>query len=106
MVADLSAESRTKLAQANSKGLTHSLITEALNLGTCLGDIKDIVCLKLCSSDIPTSVSCFIEIQQEKESLATYIHHFKGEAKRCNFTNNAVTIRIFVKGLRISHSSL
>ena len=32
-VADLSAESRTKLAQAKSKGLTLTLITEALNLG-------------------------------------------------------------------------
>ena len=29
---DLTSESRTKLAQAKSKGLTHSLITEVLNL--------------------------------------------------------------------------
>ena len=42
-----------------------------------------------------------MEIQQkEKESLAMYIHHFKREAKRCNFTNNATTTRIFVKGLK------
>ena len=42
-----------------------------------------------------------MEIQQkETESLAAYIHCFKGEAKRCNFTNSAATIRIFVKGLR------
>ena len=33
MIADMSAESRTKVAQA--KGLTHTLITEALNLGKC-----------------------------------------------------------------------
>ena len=39
--------------------------------------------------------------QKEKESLATYIHCFKREAKRCNFTNNAATIRIFVKGLKV-----
>ena len=46
-----------------------------------------------------------MEIQQkEKESLATYIHHFKREAKRCNFTNNTVTIRIFVKGLKNMYS--
>ena len=71
--ADLSAESRTKLAQAKSKGLTHTLITEALNLGKCWDDVKDILCLKLCNSDIYTFVSCFMEIQQkEKESLATY----------------------------------
>ena len=45
-----------------------------------------------------------MEIQQkEKESLAMYIHHLKTEAKRCNFTNNAVTIRIFVKGLKDAH---
>ena len=42
-----------------------------------------------------------MEIQQkEKESLTAYIHHFKSEAKRCNFTNSTTTIRIFVKGLR------
>ena len=46
-----------------------------------------------------------MEIQQkEKESLTAYIHHFKTEAKRCNFTNNADTIRIFVKGLKNTHS--
>ena len=45
-----------------------------------------------------------MDIQQEKESLAAYIHRFKREAKRSNFTNNAATIRIFVKGLRNSHT--
>ena len=40
--ADLSAESRTKLAQAKSKGLTCTLTTDALNLGKCWDDIKDI----------------------------------------------------------------
>ena len=45
-----------------------------------------------------------MEIQQkEKESLAAYIHHFKTEAKRCNFTNNPATIRIFIKGLKNAH---
>ena len=42
--------------------------------------------------------------QKEKESLAAYIHRFKREAKRCNFTNNAATIRIFVKGLKSAHT--
>ena len=47
----------------------------------------------------------FYEIQQkQKESLAMYIHHFKREAKRCNFTNNTATIRIFVKGLKDTHT--
>ena len=46
-----------------------------------------------------------MEIQQnEKESLPVYIHHFKIEAKRCNFTNNAANIRIFVKGLKDAHT--
>ena len=45
-----------------------------------------------------------MEIQQkDKESLAAYIHRFKGEAKRCNFTNNAATIFIFTKGLKNAH---
>ena len=99
--ANLSAESRTKLAQAKSRGLTHTLITEALTSDKCWDDIKDLLQLKLCNSDIHTSVSHFMEIQKkEKESLAAYIHHFKREAKRCNFINNTTTITIFVKGLR------
>ena len=80
--ADLSAESRTKLAQAKSKGLTCTLITEALTSGKCWDGIKDLLHLKICNSDIHTSVSCFKEIQQkEKESLTAYVHCFKREAK-------------------------
>ena len=46
-----------------------------------------------------------MDIQQwEKESLATYINRFKMEAKRCNLTTNAATIRISVKGLKNDHS--
>ena len=46
-----------------------------------------------------------MEIQQkEKESLAAYIHRFKREAERCNFTNSAATIRISVKGLKNAHT--
>ena len=53
----------------------------------------------------PCSVSHFRDIQQkDKESLAAYIHRFKREDKRCNFTNNAATIRIFVKGLKNTHT--
>ena len=80
--ANLSAESRTKIAQAKSKQLTCTLITEALTSGKSWEDIKDLLHLKICNSDIHTSVSCFMEIQQkEKESLASYIHCFKREAK-------------------------
>ena len=46
-----------------------------------------------------------MEIQQkEKESLAAYIHRYKREARRCNFTNNAATICIYVKGLKNAHT--
>ena len=42
--------------------------------------------------------------QQEKESLAAYVHQFMTEAKRCNFMNDAATISIFIKGLKNAHS--
>ena len=102
---DLTSESRTKLAQAKSKGLIHTLISEALSSNKTWDEIKDSLHLKICNSDIYTSVSHFMEIQQkEKESLAAYIHRFKREAKRCNFNNNAAMICIFIKGLRNVHA--
>ena len=46
-----------------------------------------------------------MDIQQKgKESLAAYIHRFKTEAKRCNFTNDTATVRIFIKELKNAHS--
>ena len=46
-----------------------------------------------------------MDIQQKgKKSLAAYIHRFKREAKRYNFTDNAATIKIFVKGLKNAHT--
>ena len=38
--ANLTDESRTKLTQAKSKGLTHTLITEALTSGKCWGKLR------------------------------------------------------------------
>ena len=103
--ADLTDESRTNLAQAKSKGLACTLITEAITLGKNWEEIKDLLHLIICNSDMHTLVSNFMDIQQkDKESLAAYIHRFKGEAKRCNFTNNAATIKIFVKGLKNPHT--
>ena len=67
--------------------------------------IKDLLWGKLYNTDIHTYVLCFKEIEQwEKESLAAYIQQFKTEAKRCNFTNDAATIRIFIKGLKNAQS--
>ena len=77
---------------------------EAITLDKNWEEIKDSLHLKLCNSNIHTSTSCFMDIQQkDNESLAACIHRFKREAKRCNFTNNAVT-RIFVKGLKNAHT--
>ena len=46
-----------------------------------------------------------MEIQQKEiESLTTYSHHFKREAEICNFNNNITTIRIFIKGLKDTHT--
>ena len=98
-------ESRTKLAQAKSRGLVRTLISEALTLHQTWEEIKDSLHLKICNSDIHTSISCFMDIQQkEKESLAAYIHHFKREASRCKFDNDTATIRIFIKGLKNAHT--
>ena len=42
-VADLTAETRTKLAQAKSKGLTCTLITEAITSGKSWDNMKDLL---------------------------------------------------------------
>ena len=74
---ELTGERRTKLVQAKSRGLVRTLISEALTLYKTWEDIKNSLCLKICNSDIHTSISCFMDIQQkEKESLAAYIHSF------------------------------
>ena len=99
---ELTGESRTKLAQAKSRGLVRTLISEGLTLNKTWEDIKDSLHLKICNSDIHTSISHFMEIQQkEKESLAAYMHCFKREASRCKFNNDATTIRIFIKGVEM-----
>ena len=96
----LTGKSRTKLAQAKLKGLVRMLISEALTLNKTWED-KDSLHLKICNSDIHTSITCFMEIQQkENKSLAAYIHCFKREASRCKFENEGTTIRIFIKGLK------
>ena len=81
------------------------LVTEAINSQKAWDEIKDLLRLKLCNANIHTYTSCFMDIQHwEKESLAAYVHQFKMEVKHCNFTNDAATIMIFIKGLRNTHS--
>ena len=98
---ELTNKSRTKLAQAKSRGLVWTLITEALIAQKSWDEIKDSLHLKISNVDIHTLISRFMDIQQtDKESLATYVHRFKREANRCKFDNDATTIRIFLKGLK------
>ena len=74
------------------------LVTEAINLEKTWMKSRIYLRLKLCNANIHTYTSCFMDIQQqEKESLAAYVHWFKTEAKCCNFTNDAATIGIFIK---------
>ena len=75
---ELTGEGRTKLAQAKSKGLVRTLISEALTAQKNWEEIKDSLQLKISNVDIHTSISHFMDIQQtDRESLATYVHRFK-----------------------------
>ena len=79
--ADLINESQAKLAKANLRGLTHTLVMEAINSDKSWEEMKNLLRLKLCKANIHTYTSHFMDIQQqEKESLAAYIHQFKTEA--------------------------
>ena len=79
--ADHTNESRAKLAKAKSRGLTCTLVTEAINSDKFRDEIKNLLWLRLYNADIHTYTSCFMEIQQqEMESLAAYIHWFMTEA--------------------------
>ena len=79
---DLTNKSGAKLAKAKSRGLIHTLVTEAVNSEKTWDEIKDLLRLKLCNASIHTYTLCFMDIQQwEKESLAAYVHQFKTEAK-------------------------
>ena len=78
---------------------------EAINSNKSWDEIKDLLWLKLRNTNIHTYTSHFMDIQQqEKEPLAAYVHRFKTEAKRCNFTNDGTTNSIFVKRLENAHS--
>ena len=75
---ELTGESRTKLAQTKSKGLVRTLISEALTAQKNWEEIKDSLQLKISNTDINTSISHFMDIQQtDKETLAAYVHRFK-----------------------------
>ena len=46
---ELTGESKTKLAQAESRGLVRTLISDALTLNKTWEDIRDSLCLKICN---------------------------------------------------------
>ena len=72
---ELKGESRTKLAQAKSRGLVRTLLSEALTSQKTWEEIKDSLCLKISNADIHMSISCFMDIQQtDKESLEAYVN--------------------------------
>ena len=105
MASEWTGESRTKIAQAKSKGLVRTLISEALTAQKTWEEIKDSLQLKISNADIHMSISHFMDIQQtDKESLAAYVHRFKWEVNRCKFNNDTATIRIFLKGLKNTHT--
>ena len=63
MASELTDKSRTKLAQAKSRGLVRTLISEALTSQKTWEEIKNSLCLKISNADIHTSISCFMDIQ-------------------------------------------
>ena len=50
--ADLRSKSGAKLAK--SRGITHTLVSEAINSEKSWVEIKDLLCLKLCNANIHT----------------------------------------------------
>ena len=73
-VSELTGEGRTKLAQANSRGLVRTLISEALTLHKTWEDIKDSLHLKICNSDIHTFISYFMDIQRKRKRIPGSIY--------------------------------
>ena len=81
---ELTGESRTMLAQAKSRGLVRTLISEALTLNKMWEDIKDSLHLKTCNPDIHTSISHFMEIQQKKNHWQHIYIILKGKLADAN----------------------
>ena len=101
---ELTGKSRIKLAQAKSRGLVRTLISEAFTLNKTWEDIKHSLHLKSVIQTFKHPLSIYRHPTKRKESLAAYIHHFKREASRCKFDNDATTLRIFTKGLKNAHT--
>ena len=83
---DLTGKSRTKLAQAKSKGLIRTLISEALTSNKTWEEIKDSLCLKICNSDIHMSVSCSWRSNKKKDIWQLIYIASKGKLAGVNST--------------------
>ena len=53
---------------------------------------------------IPITHASWRSNSRKRNPLQHMSSQFKTESKRCNFTNDAATIRIFIKGLKNAHS--
>ena len=86
------------VAKGKVRGLAQDLIKEHENQPW--PHIKEQLCNHLNNASIYTYTSRFMKIQQkDSETLTTYIHRFKKEAKHCDFDLHPAKIRIFLKGL-------
>ena len=65
---ELTGKSRTKLAQAKSRGLVRTLISEALTLNKTWEDIKDSLCLKICNSDFAHPLAILWKSNKKKRN--------------------------------------
>ena len=64
--ADLTNEICAKLAKAKSRGLTHTLVMEAINSDKSWDEKKDLLWLRLCNANIHTYTLHFMDIQQQQ----------------------------------------
>ena len=91
-------EDEVMVAKGKARGLARDLIKEHENQPW--PHIKEQLRNCLNNASIHTYTSRFMEIQQkDSETLTTYIHRFKKEAKHCDFDLHPAKIRIFLKGL-------
>ena len=70
--ANLTNESQAKLVKAKSRGLTCTLVMEAINSEKTRDEIKDLLRLKLFNAYIHTYTSHFMDIQQWENELLCY----------------------------------
>ena len=71
---ELTGESRTKLAQAKSRGLVRTLISEALTLNKTWEDMKDSLHLKIYNSDIHLPLAVLWKSNKRKKNPWQHIY--------------------------------